>query len=805
MLIRLSSVLLVLGLVFAAGADLFPAIDYRLAGTVAAAEDAAAMWANPAAAGLPRGFCLGGDFTVGTPKQTLWDIYMGGILGGLGYKQFSLDDGAEHLLGTPITPKSSTLSDFTWSPSFGSDLGALGFGLHWLSTDNISHNHAFTWSTGIIARPWRYLSLGFVVDNWDEPLLAGTTLARSYTAGLGFRPFTDKVTLTADAHFDRDFATDNLALDYGITAEPLPGLSISGVFRPEAKADNMPNGFSTEGSNFAFSLGLDSSYFGVGYTRAGGSGDIAPAGNIVSLRFTSQRIPSIVNMPDRYTVLNIGDSLNDTKRSWSLLGGGGGDLSLQSAIEQLKTVEKDGELAGVILRINNTKGWIGIPAQAEELHRQLLQLRKSGKKVVAFIEDPTGPTPYYIATAADSIVMPQEGTLSGLGVFVQLQKVGEAADKLGVAFDTVAAGKYKLTFNPLASGISDDERKEAQEIVDSQFNVLINAIVDGRRMDEKRVRELCTGLPMSAVEAKDVGLIDNFGDWYECRKVAGKLIGKGRKPVNLVNVQGWEYATQRWAEPPKVAVILMEGSIHRGESASDFLFGGKSIGSETIVEQLEKCEKDSDIKAVVLRIDSGGGDVLASAYIYEAVERIKDKGKPVVASYSSVSASGGYYISCGCDSIIADETTITGSIGVFDTKLVIKGLFEKLGITAENIKSNQSADIVSSMRKLTDEERAKVQKLVDEIYRGFVQKVADGRKMSYEDVDKIAQGRVWTGNQAKEIGLIDEIGGLEEAVKKASSLAKLSEKPDVVYYSGSWGMWRRIGNMTSLFWGLTEF
>jgi len=768
-----------------APADIFPAVANDLNSIPATADSAAGMWTNPAAAGLPRGFHLGSDFLVGAPGQSLWDIYLGGILGGLGWRQYHRDDDVATGLGY-LPGGGPTFSDFCWTPAIGSDFGGLGFGLHWISSDGPGSPHSFTWATGITARPLRWTSLGLVAENLTEPKFGQANYPRAYQISLGVRPGLDFITLAANAHFDRDFRTDNIAWEYALGVEPIPGLQISGVYRPQPQATspnylNLPNGFNPAADRFTAGVSFNMPYFGVGYSRLQSTDKYDFSGNMVNLRLNLKRYPTILAFDRRFAVLNVDGRMQDSPSGWSLFSGK--NPSLVDALEQLRTIEKDSELAGVILKIGDMGSRMGISAQAEELHREIGNLRQKGKVAVAYLEFTTKPTPYYLATACNSIVMPAEGELGGLGTYLEVHRLDELGKKLGIGVDVVHAGKFKLSTFFFGPKLNDEQKEELQTIVDSEYDILIDSIVEGRKLSDEAVRKLCDGLMMRAQMAKDAGLVDEIGDWFYCKQVAARLAKMGTKPSELAKIADWEYLPKRWGKPPVVAVIMLEGMITEGRSGSDG-FLGKIIGSDTVVKQLEECEKNSDVKAVVLRVNSPGGSALASDYINSAVWRLRNKGKPVVASYSNIAASGGYYVSCGCNEIYSDESTITGSIGVFSLKPDIGDLFEKIGITTETVKKGESADMYSFSRPWTDAEKARVQELTDASYRSFVEKVATGRKMSVDDVKKVAEGRIWSGRQAMDIRLVDKFGGLNEAVSRACVLAGVGEEPEVVYLSG---------------------
>jgi len=356
-------------------------------------------------------------------------------------------------------------------------------------------------------------------------------------------------------------------------------------------------------------------------------------------------------------------------------------------------------------------------------------------------------------------------------------------DKLGIYPDMVQMGKYKTAVETFTrKDMSDANREFVNSLLDDLFNRYVESIAKARGKSPEDMRAIIDNAPYSSAKAKELGLIDGVAYRDEIEKeLKAKLGYKESDQLNLVRS-----ATYNEVEPEslgldqgeKIAVIYATGDIGSGKSENS-PSGDQSIGSDTLAKALNDARDDKTIKAIVIRVDSPGGSGLASDIIWHAVEAAKAK-KPVVISMSDVAASGGYYIAAGANKIIAQPSTITGSIGVFAGKPVIKGFYDWLGISNEYILRGKQAGMFRETEKFTPEERAKFEDMVKRMYyEEFIPKVAKGRNKTPEYVDSVAQGRVWTGAQGKERGLVDEFGGLDRAVEVAKELAKIPKDKGV--------------------------
>lgn len=458
---------------------------------------------------------------------------------------------------------------------------------------------------------------------------------------------------------------------------------------------------------------------------------------------------------------------------------GGPDQSLTGLLMQIKKAKVDKRISAILLDIDMSGiGW----GKSEELRDAITDFRTSGKPVYAFMEMGLNKE-YYIATACDRIYLAPPGELFTIGLAADVMFFRGSLDKLGIYPDMYQIGKYKSAGDTFTRKEMSEAHSEAvNSLLEDLYTRYVEAIAKARSKSPEDIRAIIDNAPYNASQAKDVGLIDGavFRDDVE-KELKTKLGYKENE--DLAIARGSQYRDV----PPeslglnkgeKIAVIYGTGNIGSGSSENS-PSGEQSIGSDTMARALKDAAADKTVKAIVLRVDSPGGSGLASDIIWQAVETAKQK-KPVVVSMSDVAASGGYYISAGANKIIAEPSTITGSIGVVAGKPVVKGLYDWLGISNEYVLRGKNSGMFRETEKFSDTERQKFQEWINTTYYDqFVPKVARGRNKNSEYIDSVGQGRVWTGAQAKERGLVDEFGGLERAVEVAKELAKIPAEKGV--------------------------
>lgn len=453
--------------------------------------------------------------------------------------------------------------------------------------------------------------------------------------------------------------------------------------------------------------------------------------------------------------------------------------SFTGLLTQLRKAKIDSRVGAVMLDIDFPGiGW----GKADELRAAIADLKTSGKPVYAFMEIGTNKE-YYIAAAADKIFIPPAGDLYVNGFSANAMFYRGTLDKLGIEPEVVQIGKYKNAPDTYTrKDMSEGQREVLNSILDQYYANLVTAISESRKKAPEDVKALIDNAPYHAGNAKEIGLIDDAIFKEDVINQLKERLGVSKEDKGRV-LTGRQYRqipsdSLGLNKGERVAVVFASGAINLGRSNRGG-FGGETAGSDTIVDAVNEAAEDSSIKAIVLRVDSPGGSALASDLMWNALEKAKAK-KPVVVSMSDVAASGGYYISCNATKIVAQPNTLTGSIGVFMGKPVLRGMYDWMGISNEYVMRGKNAGIFREAEKWTPEERAKMEEQTKKIYYDdFLPKVAKGRNKNVEAVDSIGQGHVWTGTQGKENGLVDEIGGLERAIDIAKELANLPADRDV--------------------------
>jgi protease-4 len=492
--------------------------------------------------------------------------------------------------------------------------------------------------------------------------------------------------------------------------------------------------------------------------------------------------------------IKLSGSLEETAPSSDPLFGSLGE-NFKSRIERIKKASTDGSIHALYLHFDGLSiGW----GKLDELSRAIADFRKAGKKVFAYVE--SGNTKdYLVALACDDVCVPESGWLMLTGVRAEVSFYKNLFEKIGVKADMLQMGDFKAAAEPfMRDSMSEPARKQLTSVLDDYYEKsLVERIVrsrPGQKFTAEQVKKLIDEGPYTARAAKAAGLIDRvaYADDYrtqikkQLQADELKFVRDYRKekkndidfssPFALLKLLTTPPKSKP-SDDPKIAVIYATGVITTGKS-EEGLFGAETIGSTTMLKAIRQAEDDKTVKAIVLRVDSPGGSALASDLIWNELKRSK---KPVIASMSDVAASGGYYISMAAQKIYAEPGTLTGSIGVVGGKLAIGGTLNKLGIKTEIISRGANSGILSIDKPFSDSERKAMRALMKDVYDQFLDKALEGRKkagkkMTREELVKLAGGRIWTGRQAKENGLIDELGTLEDAIAAARALAKLPAK-----------------------------
>jgi protease-4 len=455
-------------------------------------------------------------------------------------------------------------------------------------------------------------------------------------------------------------------------------------------------------------------------------------------------------------------------KGFSPMGNSEEKIALNSILRKIENAKSDSKIKVIYLDFKNVDGGY---ASIEELRNGLLDFKKSGKLIYAYSEA-YGHKEYYLASVANKIFLNPQGAMEWKGLSMSLLFFKGAFDKLGLEMQIFRHGKFKSAIEPfILSKMSDANRLQSETFLNSIWNSTLKGISESRKINKDvlnlQANNLTINFPEDAVKAN---LVDVLAYEDEVQTELKKKINVAEKDkLNFINIDKYNYKpkTTGTAKADKIAVIYAEGTIESGEGDND------KIGSDKIAQTIKDARLDEKIKAIVLRVNSPGGSALASDVIWREVLLAK-RTKPTIVSMGNLAASGGYYISCAADRIFAQPNTITGSIGVFGIiPNMQKALQNKLGITVDTINTNKHSDVGSVLRPVNVEEYNYIQTSVEKIYDTFTNRVAEGRKMTQANVDSIGQGRVWTGADALKINLVDELGGLNDAIAYATKKANV--------------------------------
>ncbi|HKE82186.1 MAG TPA: signal peptide peptidase SppA [Vicinamibacterales bacterium] len=452
--------------------------------------------------------------------------------------------------------------------------------------------------------------------------------------------------------------------------------------------------------------------------------------------------------------------------------------TVRAFVETLRRAKSDARIKTVLLKPNALQ--LPYWAKVQELRDAVLDFRKSGKSVVAFLEY-GGDREYYLATAANQVFLLPSSPLDLKGVASYEIFLRGMFDKIGAYPDFIHIGDYKSATNQLTEkGFTKAHREMAESLNRDMYDQLVKGIAQARKKSEAEVKALLDQGPFVPEEALRVGLVDDLAYEDELDDRVPTLHARSKD----FWIEGTDY--QRAAGPrlgsgrSRIAVLYAVGTISSGKSGFDPL-NGSVLGSDTMVEQIRRVRDDDSIKAIVLRIDSPGGSSIASDVIWRELMITRDQkpSRPLITSMSDLAASGGYYIALPGQVIVAQPGTLTGSIGIFTGKLAIGGTLGKIGVTTGTVTAGANADIESPFTPFTPAQRAKTLQLMQGFYEDFVEKTAQSRKTTPEQIDTVAQGRVWTGAQARENGLVDLLGGLDTAIGIAKERAHIPANEDV--------------------------
>lgn len=466
-----------------------------------------------------------------------------------------------------------------------------------------------------------------------------------------------------------------------------------------------------------------------------------------------------------------GDYVEAPNPSYLAKALGGDGKPFHSLMEMLGRAERDSRIDTVVLHIRGLAiGW----GKANEIRDAIGRLRGSGHRVIAYLEleSFSMSREYYIATAANEILVVPGSVTPLVGLAAEYLYLGGMWETLGIEIQATRAGKYKSAVETMtAREMSEASREMFNSLLDGAERRFVMAIAEGRGLTPEEVREIIDRGLVSPHELLAVKLIDGIRHLDASSGVSGEVVREANYERGSLENLGLGPKT-------RLALIYGSGSVVSGWGRRS-VSGGPVFASEEIRDALFDAARDPEIAGIVMRIDSGGGSPLASEVMWSAVRRVRKQGTPVVVSISDVAASGAYYVASAADAIVISPSALTGSIGVFAMRWTFEGLFDKLGIGVSTLTRGRFADFNLSTSRLSAAASDRMNRITQEIYRKFVARVAEGRNLSEEQVDAVAQGRVWSGEQALEVGLVDELGGMNEAVKRMLRILELDEETEV--------------------------
>ncbi len=652
------------------------------------------------------------------------------------------------------------LTEYRVSTAFGSEIFGVGAGFSLPVRDTEYFNRKPAYTLGTIYRPSRYLSLG----------LTGISVTnfRNYEGiiDVAIRPFgNEKLTIFGDYALRNNMNFFDGYWSTGFAVKALPGIRLTGRYFS----------FNTFTTGIQFSLG------NIGISTQGKfSNDFKYNHNTYAVRIGSYE----KNMPDKFRRAGNFASIDLSKpMRYQKYQHFDDSYTLLEKLQLIENVAQNDRIGGIVI---NTSGMNINHAMIWELREQLRELRKTGKKVVIFIDN-ADMNIYHFASVADLIVMHPFGTINLPGYIKGNVYLGNMLEKVGIGFKEFRFHEYKSGFETLTGDkMSDEDREQHQKLVDGLYNLVKNDVIESRGFDkdeyEKFVNEV---FHFSAQNALEYGLIDTLGRWTDVNELINHMVGD---EISLLEDNRLQRFLQRtdysWGRKPRVAVIYAEG----------FCSMETGMKARSLAKDIEKAREDNTVKAIVLRVESPGGSTLALDIISEELRKTKEE-KPVIISQGSVAASGGYWLSMYSDAIVAAPNTITGSIGVITGWMYDNGIKEKIGYTTDFVKKGEFADLGFGVplpildmplldRKFNKQEEGIIVDMMSNTYERFVKEIAKARGKEYDEAETISRGRIWSGKDAIEAGLVDTLGNLTTAINIAVEKAgiDIEEGYEIIEY-----------------------
>ncbi len=715
----------------------------------AAAEEPTALGVNPAGIGFVGGLALHYFHEEdAAPGDRADGLYAADRLG-----PFGLGGSFEW-----VRPGEGLGADYRRS-RFALTLGdgqafSAGVGWSWVASSDPGLAEASSWDAGLTLRPVRWLSVSGAALDLDRRV-AGARVPARWDVGAATRLADDALTLSADLRADdadgQRFRVTHVVAGAG--GETPFGFALSAQLQVPLR-DSL-----SEHTSFLIALTWNGAHGGVtGATTS----TRASSGWLAGVRASTERYRT-ASEGEAMPALDVADELEQKRTLFFFVKE---QDPYGALVHRLQEARDDPEVAALVLKID------GLPlgaGRAAELREVIARIRER-KPVLVYLQG-GGTREYWVASAATRVSAPPGASFFVNGLAASQLFFKDTLARLGVAFEVVKAGAYKSAAEPLVRTEASPEAREATNaVLDDLYGRFVSDVAAARKLPPEKVRALVDQGLFLSEEARTERLIDDVVWPDEVERWARRVTGRHLHLTGRYQPEP-EREAQHWSRPPVVEIVRVEGVIAMGKSRTDPLGAEGLAGADTVTAELRRAVADDEVKAIVLRVESPGGDGLAGDLIWREVVRARQKGKIVVASMGDVAASAGYLVAAGADAIVAEPSTLTGSIGVFAAKPDLSGTLEKLSIHREAAVRGEHALLTSILRPWSESERKVVQRQIDAFYGLFLDRVAEGRKLPRPEVEAVAGGRVWTGHQAFERRLVDRLGSVTDAVALAREKA----------------------------------
>ncbi|MCK5832177.1 S49 family peptidase [bacterium] len=696
----------------------------------AAIDDPMGMHTNPGYLGLDHGAesAIFGSFSSDS-SSALNIENTHGILFNLN----GLGGGYENIVG---------MKRWTLGAGLGERTFGLGYLRTWTSSDAWGEGWRNGWIFGAIVRPWDFVSAGWTYEN--------TQAMKGHRLGLALRPKTWRVTIFGDMLKQNNVDWEDLGWGVGGELHLLDGIRFFGRY------DYLGEDILGETvDEISAGIRIDNPFGGVGAVASSGIDDEWSEYTIYSLA-SSKRLPSLFKLPSYPLRLDLNGEYAEKAQSGIFKGK---KKTFANLLRTIQRASEDDQISALIIRYKSPSFDF---AQAEELRNIFEEFKANGKEIYIYADN-LGNLSYYLASVANFIAVPPSGNGIGiLGLRAEMKFFKGTFEKIGVEPDFVNIGEYKSAMEMFTrSEPSEYAAQNINELLDSYNKEFLSGIAESRGITIEKAKELVDNGPYNDLESDSLGLIDSLMYFDQFEKFIKKEKDLKPQPFGIFAMQ--EYRKMEWGEPDRIAVIVIEGNIIKGKGGSGGLLGGSNVGETEIIAAVNAAKKNRSVKGILLRVNSGGGSALASDLMAHALTDAAEK-KPLVVSMGNAAASGGYLVSMPAKKIFADNVTITGSIGVISGKFALGGLYDKIGISTTTFERGQNSGIYSSTDTFSTQQRERIQSGSLRFYDIFKDWVADSREIPVDSVDVLGRGRVWTGERAHEVGLVDSLGGFLDAL-----------------------------------------